>query len=93
MSKRFFRMQLPLMLIVSALMVSLIAWKEDRFAQTKSSASDTTPKKSEKKIKNLDEALEDLDRAQLELEHSLKNMQLPAFDEQKLQDQLDKAMK
>jgi hypothetical protein len=86
-------MQLPLMLIVSALMISLVAWKEDRFAQSKSASSDTLPKKSEKKIKNLDEVLEDLDKAQLELEHSLKNMQLPPFDAQKLQAQLDKAMK
>ena len=93
MSKSFFRMQLPLMLIVSALMISLVAWKEDRFAQSKTGATDTVPKKTENKIINLDEALEDLDKAQIELERSLKNMQIPAFDAQKLQAQVDKAMK
>ena len=41
-------------------MVTLVAWKEDRFAQSKFQASDTVPIKSEKKIKNIDEAIEEL---------------------------------
>ena len=33
MSKSFFKTQLPLIIIVSALAITLAAWKGDRFAQ------------------------------------------------------------
>ena len=93
MSKSFFRMQLPLMLIVSALMVTLVAWKEDRFAQQKFEARDTTPDKKDSKIKNIDEAIEKIEKAQIELERSLQNMSIPSIDVQKMQLEVQKAMK
>ena len=93
MSKSFLKMQLPLMLIVSALMVTLVAWKEDRFAQSKFQASDTVPIKSEKKIKNIDEAIKELEKAQVELERTIKNIPVPSIDVQKMQLEIQKSMK
>jgi len=92
MSKSFFKMQLPLMLVVGALTVTMIAWKEDRFAQTKNSTADTVPKK-EKKVTNLDEAIKELDKAQIELERSIKEMPVPSFDNEKMQADMEKALK
>ena len=91
MSKSFFKMQLPLMVLFGVLMVSLVAWKEEKFGQAKSSTTDTLPKT--KKIKNLDEALEELEKAQVELERSIKEMPVPSFDAQKMQAELNKALK
>ena len=93
MSKSFFRVQLPLMILVGALMISLVAWKEDKFSQTKSPATDTLPKKQDRKIKNLDDALEELEKAQVDLERSIKEMPIPAIDFQKMQAELNKALK
>ena len=92
MSKSFFKMQLPLMLVAGALTLTMIAWKEDRFAQTKISTADTVPKK-EKKARNLDEALKELDKAQIELEHSIKEMPVPSFDNEKMKVEIEKALK
>ena len=93
MSKSFFRMQLPLMLIVSALMITLVAWKEDRFAQQKFETRDTIPNKKDRKVTNIDEAIEELEKAQIELERSIKNMPIPSIDVQKMQIDVQKAMK
>ena len=93
MSKSFFKMQLPLMLVAGALTLTMIAWKEDdRFAQTKISTADTVPKK-EKKARNLDEALKELDKAQIELERSIKEMPVPSFDNEKIHVEIEKALK
>lgn len=72
MSKSFFKKQLPVIIIVCALTITLTAWKETRFAQTKQTTTDTLPKKNNKKVKDLDEAMEQLNKAQLELENNLK---------------------
>lgn len=93
MSKNFLRIQLPLMLVVSTLMVTLVAWKEDRFAQQKFEARDTTPNRKDKKIKNIDEAIEELEKAQIELERSIKNMPVPFIDLQKMQVEVQKSLK
>jgi hypothetical protein len=92
MSKIFFKTQLPVIVIVSALAITLAAWKEDRFAQTQQTSLDTLPKKSGK-VKNLDEALEELDKAQLDLEYSLKNIPPINFDAKKIQEEIEKSMK
>src|SRR5690349_4652591 len=92
MSKNFFKTQLPVIVVVSALAITLAAWKEDRFAQTQQTTSDTLPKKSGK-VKNLDEAIEELDKAQFELEHNLKNIPSINFDAKKIQEEIEKSMK
>lgn len=93
MFKSFFKTQLPVIIIISALAITLAAWKEDRFAQTRQITTDTLPKKSGKKVKNLDEALEELDKAQAELERSLKDIPPIEFDGEKIGAEVEKAMK
>ncbi len=104
MSKSFFSMQLPVMLVVSALTIGLVAWKEDQSANPKFNNSDTVPRK-EKKVRNLDDALEELDRGQAELEQSLKKMEkdfvvptppvppIPPVDMEKVMAEVQKALK
>src|SRR6187401_908595 len=92
MSKSFFKIRLPLILVAGALTLTMIAWNEDRFAQTKISTADTVPKK-EKKARNLDEALKELDKAQIELERSIKEMPVPSFDNEKMHVEIEKALK
>jgi hypothetical protein len=93
MSKSFFRMQLPAIIIACALLITLSAWKENKFAQAQQITSDTLPKKNEKQIKDFDDALKELERAQIELEHNLKNMPPIDFDGEKIRAEVEKAMK
>lgn len=93
MSKSFLKTQLPLMLLVGTLMVLLAAWKEEKFAPIKTRASDTVPAKAERKIKNLDEAMAELDKAQSELERSMQDLTIPKIDAQKMQAEIQKAIK
>lgn len=75
MPNSFFKMQLPVLVIAGALIVGLVAWKEGS-AQVKYSATDTVPKAMEKKIRNLDDALEDLEKGEAELKKSMEKMEL-----------------
>src|SRR5438045_53147 len=93
MSKKFLKTQFPVIIIVSALAITLAAWKEDRFAQSQQTISDTLPKKNDKKVKDFDEALEHLEKAQVELEQNLKNIPSIDFDAEKLQVEIEKSMK
>jgi len=88
MSKQFLKVQLPLMLIAGSLAITLVAWKQNRFAQADSITTDTLPKKEQTKIKNFDDALEQLEKAQIQVEQSLKN--LPTKD---MQLQIENALK
>ena len=79
------------MIVAGALAITLAAWKEDKFAQVKQGVTDTLPKKTSKKVKNLDDALEELDKAQIELEQSIKEM--PPIDVEKMQIEIEKSIK
>ena len=92
MTREFFKLQLPLMLVVGSLMVGLVAWKEDKFAAGTQILADTLPKK-DRKAKNLDEIMIELDKAQVELERSIKEIQVTSFDKEKMQADINKAMK
>jgi hypothetical protein len=93
MPRSFFRTQLPLIIIASALIITLVAWKEDRFAQTQQTLSDTLPKKNDGKAKDFDEVMKELEKAQLELEHNLKNMPQIDFDDKKIKIEIENSMK
>jgi hypothetical protein len=93
MSKSFFRMQLPAIIIVCALLITLCAWKENKFAQAQQITSDTLPKKNEKQIRDFDDALKELERAQIELERNLKDIPPIDFDGEKVRAEVEKAMK
>src|SRR5215204_2307981 len=93
MTKNFFKMQLPFIIVAGALTITLVAWKEDKFAQVKQGVTDTLPKKSVKKVKNLDEALEELNKAQVELEQSIKEIPTPPIDVEKMQAEIERSIK
>ena len=90
MSNSFFKKQLPLILVIGTITMGLVGWKEDKFVQARPTFTDTLPKK---KIKNLDEALAELEKAQAELERSMKNIPMPSFDAQKMQAEIEKTLK
>src|SRR5687768_4312109 len=93
MSRNFFRKQLPVIIIASVLIITLVAWKEDRFAQTQQTLSDTLPKKNDGKAKDFDEVMKELDKAQIELERSLKNIPDVNFNAEKIRLEIEKSMK
>jgi hypothetical protein len=83
--------QLPGMMLAGALIISLAAWKEEKFSQTKPPTIDTVPKM---KVKNIDEAIEELEKAQAGLEDVMKNKPIiPDLDMKKLNAEMEKAMK
>lgn len=84
---------MPVIIIVCALFVTLSAWKENRFAQTRHTITDTLPKKNNQQVKDFDDVLKELDKAQLELERSLKNMPAVDFDGEKMKAEIEKSMK
>lgn len=104
MSRTFFRMQLPIMIVVSIIMIGLVAWKEDGGADSRFNNTDTVPKK-ERKVRNLDDALQELDRGQAELEESIKKLDkdfvvpvppiapIPSIDVEKMKADIEKALK
>jgi hypothetical protein len=77
--------------IIALLGLSLTGFNQQ--ASTRASSNDTTPKPRERKVRDLDEALQDLDRHALELDTKLKNLTIPTFDGEKMQAELEKAMK
>ena len=89
--KRHFPKWIAGAVLVAFLGISLTAWNQQ--AGSKTLSNDTTPKPREKKIRDLDEALIDLDRHQMELDIKLKNITIPAFDGEKMKLELEKAMK
>jgi hypothetical protein len=62
-------------------------------ASSRASSNDTTPKPRERAVRNLDDVLQDLDRRQIELDTKLKNLTIPSFDGEKMQAELEKALK
>lgn len=101
MSKSFFRRQLPVILAVGALTVGLLAGKEDPSANSKFMNSDTVPKK-ERKVRNLDDVLRELDKGEAELEESMKKLEkefvvpvlpLPPVEVEKIMADVQKALK
>ncbi len=89
--------------VVIAMVLSLTAWNQSATPNTRAER-DTIPKAREKKVRDLDEALEELDRGMLELDKELnsKNWEkveeevresMKEFDGEKIKAELDKAMK
>lgn len=92
MTKDFFKKQFPLMIAAGILMIGLVAWKEDKSAAATQVSTDTVPKK-DRKARNIDEVMIELDKAQAELERSIKEIQVPSFDKEKLHADINKALK
>ena len=92
-----------LFLLAGVLTLGLVAWKEEQSIQTKNNYTDTVPRNREKKIRNLDDALQEIDKSELELEQSMKKIEkelavpplppTPPVDIEKAMAEVDKAMK
>src|SRR5262249_12733198 len=91
---------LPIALLV-CFSVILLSWEGQKQPQQKSteqSFNDTVPKsKTDKKVRNLDEVIDELDRAELKVDMEKANAQLKdamkQIDMAKIQMDVDKAMK
>jgi hypothetical protein len=93
MSISFFKTQLSVLVVAIALVITLAAWKKDRHVQTLQTISDTLPKQDNKKVKDLDEVVQELDKIQVELERSLNNIPSMEFDAEKMKAEIEKSMK
>ena len=101
MNKNFWLKQLPIALIVSALVITAAAW-QGQPRKTTHTITDTIPDKN-KKVKNIDDALEQLEKSKTEMERSLQDkdwdkemkeaLDKVHFDAEKMKQQIDEAVK
>lgn len=100
MKRDFWLKQLPILLIISALVVTAAAWQVAPGKSTRT-ITDTVPDKN--KVKSIDDALEQLEKSQKELERTLQEknwdkemkdaLDKAHFDAEKMKLQIDEAVK
>jgi hypothetical protein len=100
MKRNFWLKQLPIALSVSALVITAAAW-QGQPGKTTHTITDTIPQKN--KVKNIDDALEQIEKSQKDLEHTLQSkdwdkgmkdaLDKVHFDADKMKLQIDEAMK
>ena len=80
--------------LVAMLAFSLTAWNQSAPTQHRTH-TDTTPRKGDHKIKNIDEAIAELDKAMLHMDAELKKPLPPVLplDMEKMKADIDKALK
>jgi hypothetical protein len=101
MKRSFWLKQLPMALIVSALVITATAW-QGQPGKTTHTTNDTIPEKN-KRARNIDEALEQLEKSKQEVERTLQDKDWEKqmkealdnvhFDADKMKLQIDEAMK
>src|SRR5688572_15904910 len=104
MKQIFLFRQLPLILLVLALAFTAIAWQGQPGKQKlQTPKSDTIPERN-KKVKDIDEAIEELEKGRLDMERSLKEIDMKEIEKtisesmkkvdfSKIQLDMEKAMK
>ena len=100
MKRIFWLKQLPILLIVLALVITATAW-QGQPGKTTHTITDTIPDKN--KVKNIDDALEQLEKNKKELERTLQQkdwekemkeaLDKSHFDAEKMKQQIDEAVK
>ena len=85
MKKTFFFKNLPLLVLASGLLLT-VAFAQTTRTQQKAIATDTLPK--QKKIQDLDEALSQIDRGEVEMQKAMKEI-----DHEKMESEIRAAMK
>ncbi len=89
--------------IVASMILSITAWNQSA-SPRQNNTKDTTPKKTEKKIRDLDEAIEELERGSMQLEKEMSakdwekieteiNQSIKEIDFDKIKVEVDKALK
>jgi hypothetical protein len=101
MKRNFWLKQLPIALSVSALVITAAAW-QGQPGKTTHTTTDTIPDKN-KKIKDIDDALDQIEKSQKDLERTMQNkdwdkemkdaLDKVHFDADKMKLQIDEAMK
>src|SRR3982751_2768186 len=93
--------KVPVVLLASGLLITATAW-QGKPAQSQQAKTDTIPDRN--KIKDIDDALQELEKGKLEMEKSMKDIDWKAMEQNiresmekidmsKIQLQVDKAMK
>jgi len=100
MKRIFWLKQLPIILIVMAMVITAVAW-HGQPGKTTHTITDTIPDKN--KVKNIDDALEQLEKSKKELERTLQQkdwekemneaLDKSHFDAEKMKKQIDEAVK
>ena len=100
MKRIFWLKQLPILLIVLALVITATAW-QGQPGKTTHTITDTIPDKN--KVKNIDDALEQFEKSKKELERTLQQkdwekemkeaLDKSDFDAEKMKQQIDEAVK
>ena len=86
MKRNFWLRQLPMALLVTGAVLTAAAWQTGP-AGTQQKATDTIPDRT-KKVKDIDQALEELEKGRMEMELSLKEI-----DMEKIQKEIRESMK
>ena len=87
MKRAFFLKAFPLAVLIGGLVVTLVTSAQNSNTATTKAGSDTIPKK-QKQIRDLDEALIELEKGEMELTKAMKD-----FDSRKLEKEIREAMK
>src|SRR5687767_6382090 len=85
--KRTFLKNLPLLVLVGGLALTVVTFAQTSSGSTAGSSTDTIPKK-QKQVRDLDEALAELDRGEEELSKAMKEI-----DGDKIEREIRAAMK
>lgn len=82
MKRNFWLRKLPLAVLVCGMVVTAAAWQDHSATNTRNIADTTPNKHREKKIRDIDDAIAELERGEQELNRSLKNMDFSKIEKQ-----------
>ena len=87
MKRTFFLKQLPILVLAGGLVATVVTFAQTSPGNGKTSATDTVPK-TQKQVRDLDEALLELDKGEMELSKALREI-----DSDKIEKEIRQAMK
>lgn len=87
MKRTFFLRQLPVIVLAGGLVLTIVTSAQTSPGRSKATSSDTIPKK-QKQVRDLDEALLELDKGELELSKAMREL-----DREKMEAEIRQAMK
>lgn len=70
---------IPVLVIIAALVITGISWQKQPSISNKTSINDTIPDRK-KKIRNIDDAIEEVDKAKVEVDRSFKDIDWPKIN-------------
>jgi membrane protein involved in colicin uptake len=82
MKRNFWLRKLPLAVLVCGMVVTAAAWQDHSATNTRNIADTTPNKHREKKIRDIDDAIAELERGEQELHRSLKEMDFSKIEKQ-----------